>query len=319
MLIELKPIPLHYMVLENMNYMKLIINPIAGGGKTNKLWESIKCTIDSMGIQYDYDLTQYPLHATELAQDAVNKGYTTIVSVGGDGTINEIVNGIFLSNAFDKVKLGIISTGTGADYIRTLGLPRDYRLACKTLVNDNVKKVDIGIAKFKINGRDRERVFVNFAGAGFDAEIVKRTTIKYKSFGKVASYLLALFSTFMTYVNKKILLETDNIVCTHKMCTIIVGIGKYGGGGMKTTPGAEINDGLFDILVVGNLSKFDLIKSLPMIYRGTHLKHPKVSLYKSKFVKLSSSEDILVQADGDIIGATPVEFSIKPSSLSVIV
>lgn len=292
---------------------------MAGGGNTNKLWEKIKFIIDSMGIEYSYDKTEYPLHATKLAQDAVDKGYTTIVSVGGDGTINEIVNGIFLSNALDRVNLGIISTGTGADYIRTLGLPRDYRLACKTLMEGNVKKVDIGIAKFKIDGKDSERAFVNFAGVGFDAEIVKKTTIKYKSFGKVASYLLALLSTFITYVNKEIILETDSFVNTLLMCTTIVGIGKYGGGGMKTTPNAEINDGLFDVLVVGNLSKFDLIKSLPMIYKGTHLRHPKVSIYKSKFVRLSSSKDILVQADGDIIGTTPVELSIRPSGLNVII
>ncbi|HJX03922.1 MAG TPA: diacylglycerol kinase family protein [Dehalococcoidia bacterium] len=302
-----------------MPNIQLIVNPMAGAGKTVKLLPSIKDILNNQGLDYDCKITEAPGHAVFLAQDAVKNGYKIIISAGGDGTINEIVNGINNANGLNSISLGIISIGTGADYIRTVGIPRYYMDACKKFSNPVTKKVDIGLVEYCKNNARSSRLFVNFAGLGFDAEIVKRTTMKYKSLGKVSAYLLALFTTLVAYKNKNVTLQINSDKHSYSICTVIMGNGKYGGGGMMTTPGASVQDGLLDVLIVGNLSKFDLLKSLPTIYNGTHLSHPKVILKQAVAIEVNSELDMPIQADGEIIGETPARFSVLPSALNLIV
>jgi diacylglycerol kinase (ATP) len=302
-----------------MPNIQLIVNPMAGAGKTVKLLPLIKDVLNSYRLDYDCKITEAPGHAVVLAQDAVKNGYKIVVSVGGDGTINEIVNGINNANGLNSTSLGIISTGTGADYIRTVGIPRYYVDACKKFSKHVIKRVDIGLVEYGKNNTKSSRLFVNFAGLGFDAEIVKRTTIKYKSLGKVSAYLLALFTTLASYKNKDVTIQINSEKHSYRICTVIMGNGKYGGGGMMTTPGASVQDGLFDVLIVGDLSKFDLLKSLPTIYNGTHLTHPKVILKQAVAIEVHSQQDMPIQADGEIVGETPAMFSILPSALNLIV
>ena len=143
--------------------------------------------------------------------------------------------------------------------------------------------------------------------------------MKYKAFGKVFSYLLGLLTTLAMYQNKKIKIVIDGVAEERKVCTIIMGHGKYGGGGMLTTPLAEPNDGLFDVLIVGDLTKHDLLWSLPRIYRGTHLTHPKVALKKVNEIEIYPEETMYVQADGEIVGESPASFKVIPSAINIIV
>lgn len=302
-----------------MPYAQLIVNPIAGAGKTAKKLPFIIALLNDLGFDYSYVLTEGPQHALELAQDAIKHDYKMIVSVGGDGTINEIVNGVYHTGSLDKVLIGIISTGTGADYIRTVGIPRSYEEACKKLINPQINRVDLGIAKCTNDGKFRESVFINFSGLGFDAEIVKKTTLKYKAMGRVSAYLLALFTTLITYGNKTVTIDIKGESAKVIICTVIAGNGRFGGGGMMTTPDADIRDGLLDVLVVGNLSKPDLLISLPRIYNGTHLSHPKVTLSRTNEVTIKSNSLMTVQADGEIIGETPVTFGVLPSAMNLVV
>jgi diacylglycerol kinase (ATP) len=300
-----------------MPYAKLIVNPIAGAGKTIKKWPEINSLLSNSRYDFDYSMTEAKGHALELARDAVRSGCKMIVSVGGDGTINEVVNGIYQSGNIADTILGIISTGTGADYIRTLGIPRDSIQACKRLLSPDIIKVDAGLVKCTSNGSPVSRLFVNFAGMGFDAEIVKATTIRYKALGSLPAYLMGLFSTLITYNNKNLIIRIDGGELEEKVCTVIIGQGRYGGGGMMTTPEASIFDGLFDVLIVGNLDKYDLLKSLPRIYKGTHLTHPKVKLIKAKRVELIPDIILSIQVDGEIIGESPGYFEILPSLLTI--
>lgn len=302
-----------------MPYAQLIVNPVAGAGKTAKNLPAIRDTLNMIGLDYSYILTEGPKHAIELAHEAVKHDYKMIVSVGGDGTISEIVNGIYHAGALKKVLVGIISTGTGADYIRTVGIPRSFEKACMKLIQPSFEEVDLGIVKCQIDGKQQDRVFVNFAGLGFDAEIVRKTTLKYKALGKVSAYLMALLTTLTTYRNKNITIEVGNELEKKTICTVIAGNGRFGGGGMLTTPEANIKDGLLDILVVGNLSKPDLLISLPRIYKGTHLSHPKVNLIRSANISIQSDAPIPIQADGEIVGETPAHFGILPSTMKLVV
>jgi YegS/Rv2252/BmrU family lipid kinase len=265
-------------------------------------------------------MTEAPGHAIELAKNAAEKGYDMVVSVGGDGTINEIVNGLYASGNIGDALLGIVSTGTGGDYVRTAGIPRNYEDACRSLVQPKKRTVDLGIVEYARNGSREERIFVNFAGMGFDAEIVRRTTQQFKALGALPSYLLGLLTTLVSYANKKITLVVDGREEERRVCTVIMNNGKYGGGGMFTAPHADLADGLLDVLIIGDLSKPDLLWSLPRIYKGTHLTHPKVALKKAKEIEVKSpGEKMYLQADGELLGEVPARFRILPAMLNIIV
>jgi diacylglycerol kinase (ATP) len=304
----------------NQKYAKVIVNPVAGAGRTGRLWPKIKSLFQRHGLRFEHEMTEAPGHAIELARNAAEKGYDMVVSVGGDGTINEIVNGLYASGNIGDALLGIVSTGTGGDYVRTAGIPRNYEDACRCFLQPKKRTVDLGIVEYARNGSREERIFVNFAGMGFDAEIVRRTTQQFKALGALPSYLLGLLTTLVSYANKKITLVVDGREEERRVCTVIMNNGKYGGGGMFTAPQADLTDGLLDVLIIGDLSKPDLLWSLPRIYKGTHLTHPKVVLKKAKEIEVKSpGEKMHLQADGELLGEVPARFRILPAMLNIIV
>lgn len=302
-----------------MPYARLIVNPIAGAGRTAKKWPQIMALLKSIGLHFEHDLTEAPDHARELAESAAKKGYELVVSVGGDGTINEVVNGLYDAGNIADVMLGIISTGTGRDYIRTLGIPRAYQEACQCLINPRKLAVDIGVVEYTDSGQTIKRLFVNFAGLGFDAEIVKATTQKFKALSSTASYLMGLLTTLLLYRNKEISIMIDGEAAERKVCTVLISNGKYGGGGMLAAPDADLTDGLLDVLIIGDLNKPDLLWSLPRVYKGTHLTHPKVTMKKAREIEIRSNKSVSIQADGELLGGLPARFYVLPAALNIAV
>ena len=302
-----------------MSYAQLIVNPVAGAGRTAKKWPYIKSLLENIGLRFEHDLTEAPGHAIELAKSAAKKGYELVVTVGGDGTINEVVNGLYDSGNIADVTLGIISTGTGRDYIRTIGIPWTYQEACQCLMNPRKFTVDVGVIEYMKDGQMVKRLFVNFAGLGFDAEVVRTTTQKFKALGNTASYLTGLLSTLLFYRNKNISLTVDGSTTERKICTVLMSNGKYGGGGMFAAPDADPTDGLLDVLIIGDLSKPDLLWSLPRLYKGTHLTHPKVTVERAREIEIKSAEPVSLQADGELLGGLPARFYILPAALNIIV
>jgi YegS/Rv2252/BmrU family lipid kinase len=275
--------------------------------------------LKNIGLSFEHDFTEAPGHAIELAKSAAKEGYKTVVSVGGDGTINEVVNGIYDSGTMGDVSLGIISTGTGSDYVRTVGIPKHYQEACQRLMNPTKMLVDIGEVEYKNNGQMEKRLFVNFAGLGFDAEVVQATTQRFKMLGGFPAYLLGLLTTFLCYRNREITLKVDGEAVSKKVCTTVMSNGKYGGGSMFVAPDANLTDGYLDVLTIDNISKPDLLWSLPRIYNGTHLTHPKVTMQRGREIEIDSAKPLLVQADGELLGETPARFRILSSTLNVLV
>ena len=300
-------------------FARVIVNPAAGAGRTGREWPKIKDLFSGHGLRFEHDITEAPGHAVELAKTAAEKGYGMVVSVGGDGTINEIVNGLHQSGGIDDAVLGIVSTGTGSDYARTIGVPRRYEEACRCFVEPKKLTVDIGSVEYANNGHRKERLFVNFAGMGVDAEIVRRTTQQFKSLGSMPSYLMGLLTTLVTYRNRDITLVIDGEEVRERVCTVIMNNGRYGGGGMFTAPNADISDGLFDVLIVDDISKPDLLWSLPRLYRGTHLTHPRVTMKRAREVEVRSEKPMHLQADGELLGRVPARFRILPSALTIAV
>ena len=301
-------------------FAKVIVNPAAGAGKTGKLWPRIMNTFQKQGLRFEHALTEAPGHAVELAKAAAKKGYDMLVSVGGDGTIHEIVNGLYASGSLKDNLLGIVETGTGGDYIRTTGHPKNYEDACRHLLQPKKRTVDLGMVEYHKNGSKAERLFVNFAGMGIDSEIVRRMTLKYKKLGSLPSYLMGMLTSLVTYQNRRISITIDGKTEERRILTVIINNGKYGGGGMCTSPAADLEDGLLDVMIAGDLNKPEFLWSLPRLYKGTHVTHHKVTVKRVKEVEVKSlGEKLYLQADGELLGEVPARFRIMPAALNIIV
>ena len=300
-------------------WARLIVNPAAGAGRTLKKWPRIRDRLRQLGLRFEHDFTEAPRHAIDLATAAARQGYELVVSVGGDGTINEVVNGLHQADTLSDVSLGIISTGTGSDYIRTVGVPPRPEDACQRLLEPRKMTVDLGVVEYAGPGGPVRRLFVNFAGLGFDAEVVRATTQRFKRLGGFPSYLMGLLSTFLSYRNREISLDVDGQPGIRKICTIVMSNGRYGGGSMLVAPEADITDGLFDVVTINDVSKPDLLWSLPRIYKGTHLTHPKVTVQRARDVVIRSTERMFLQADGELLGETPARFTVLPAALNLLV
>jgi diacylglycerol kinase (ATP) len=301
------------------NQVFVLVNPSAGAGKTARQWPQIEQILRGLGLDFQHALTEAPGHAVELVAGAARNGCRTVVAVGGDGTVNEAVNGLWQAAALDRVSLGVVSTGTGSDFLRSTPIPTDFEAACRRLIEPVTRRIDLGVLEYQKDGAPETRCFVNFAGIGFDAEVVRTTTLKYKALGAAPAYLLGLLTTFLTYRARSLTLSLDGAAEKRRVFTVMMGNGKYGGGGMMTTPDAELDDGLFDVMVIGNINALDLISQLPKLYQGTHILHPKVDVYRAARVEITPARPMALQADGELLGQAPAVFSLLPGALNLIV
>ena len=300
-------------------YAKVIVNPVAGANATRRRWPRINRLLKKVGLSFDYQYTEGVGHAIEIAREAVGNGYRYLVAVGGDGTANEVANGIIDTAGDGTIALGVVSTGTGSDFARSLGIPRHYVDACSSLANCSTALIDVGVVDCHRNGQPLRRFFINSAGIGFDAAAVQTTERLPKYFGGTIPYLIGLLRTLAGYRNQSVVLTVGDEVEAARILSVVVANGGYFGGGMHVAPEASLNDNLLDLVVFGDVGKFDLLRSLPMVYKGTHGRHPKVRIGKADRVTIESSEHILVQADGELLGEGPVSFSLVPAKLNVIV
>ena len=299
---------------------KIIVNPVAGAGTSIKHWPHIKNQLEKLGISYDVVFTERIGHGIELAREAASQHYQYLVAVGGDGTINEVVNGMLTAPQNGHTAIGVINTGSGSDFVRSLGIPRDADRACHHLLSANRLKVDVGVIEWGDATNPNRRFFVNAAGVGFDAEATDTRRKLPKIFRGPVSYVIGVVSTLLGYRNKPINVKLDATDETAgKSLSIIVANGRYFGGGMKVAPNAELNDQLFDVLTIGDIGKFELMQAFPRVYKGTHITHPKVKVERAALVSLSSVERLLLQADGEIIGEGSFRFSILPGALSIVI
>jgi len=311
--------------------MKLIVNPAAASGAVGKNWPrilgSLQADAASLTAEFDAVLTEEPGHATQLARQALDDGFRTIVAVGGDGTVNEVINGLVDVNIKNEregsvdpeVILGIIPWGTGDDFARMAGIPRDYVEACRHLLRSEPRPVDLGRITCFREGQEVERYFINAAGLGFDgevAEVVKRFP---KALGGAITYLTCLLIGLVTYRNKNVEFSFDGQPVRGRINSIVVCNGRYFGGGMLIAPGAAFDDGLFEVVVLGNLNKLEVVANLPRIYKGTHLTHPKVSRFAAKEIHIEARERMFLQAEGELIGEAPATFQMIPRALRVLV
>ncbi len=300
----------------------VVVNPNAGIGKAQRDWPEISGLLNKHGFNYHAVYTEGPMHAIELIVDHVARGYRKVIVVGGDGTMNEVVNGVFTQKTVptSEITLGMISVGTGNDWVRTYNIPMDYERAIEVLKKGQTIIQDAGTVSYFNSTQKLTRYFINMAGLGFDALVAQKTNAdKSRGRGNPMLYLANLISSLFVYKSCGTKVVVNGTVVKEKIFSISIGIGKYNGGGMQQAPDAKTDDGLFDITLIKDISKLSVIASVRRLYNGTIKKHKRVLAMVGKHVIVESDQPILLETDGESLGHSPFEFNIVPKSIKVLV
>jgi YegS/Rv2252/BmrU family lipid kinase len=238
-----------------------------------------------------------------------------VVVVGGDGSINEVVNGI---GGASDVELAVIARGTGWDFIRTFDIPRDLDKAIDVALDGDVRQIDLGVVSFRSwAGQDARWYFANVASAGISGAIAKRANESSKALGGKISYYCSTLAVFFGWQTGDMTVTVDDESREGRMIDVVVANGRYLGGGMMMCPVAEPDDGLLDVLLIGDVTKRDLLLVLPKTYKGKHLPHPRLEQLRGRVVTIDAPEPLPIELDGEQPGTTPARFEVIPKALRV--
>jgi YegS/Rv2252/BmrU family lipid kinase len=303
--------------------LAFIVNPNAGGGSTGAKWPKIAgLARDRLG-PFDAHVTVRGGDAAAFSKEAVMKGASTIVCVGGDGTLNEVVNGLMAAekNRRSGTALGFIPVGTGCDFIKSVPIPRDPEEALQRIRQRSLRTIDLGRLVFlNHEGRRAVRYFHNVTSFGLGGEVDARVNRTSKRFGPFLSFIWATLISILVYGKKRVLLKVDDAYEGEvSVWNVAVANGQYHGGGMWVAPGAAVDDGSLDVTVVGDLSLAGVFRNLPNLYNGKILQVKNVFGLKGKTISASSSQRVLLDVDGEQPGTLPVTVEIIPEAVNMIV
>tara|TARA_B100000767_G_scaffold241261_1_gene237651 strand:+ start:635 stop:1543 length:909 start_codon:yes stop_codon:yes gene_type:complete len=300
-----------------VNSWFIIVNPIAGNLKFSTIWRKIQLLLDVRKINYSFAVTLYSRHEVELVQNAIQKGFRNIISVGGDGTLHHVVNGIMIQRYVKSsdITIGVIPLGTGNDWIKTYNIPNNIEKAIELIHLKKTILQDIGVANTENN---KVSYFNNVAGLGYDGYTVNKLK-KLKSFGAVA-YLLSGLAGFLFYKKTVFKINFNNKLIETNCLMTMVGVCKFSGGGMQFTKDVNTTDGLLDITIVKNLNIFDLISNIKKLYNGHIVHHKKVETYKTDLITvIPQASKPYIQADGELIGVGKVTFKIISKAINFVI
>lgn len=311
---------------DSNNIPLIIVNPKSASGSTENRWARIAADWAQFYGAFNVDFTQHQGHAVELAKNAAEEGREFIVACGGDGTINEVANGIMLSGK--DAELGVLPMGTGGDFRRTLGMPSTIRRASEALKNGITKRIDIGKVTF-VNHEDKteERYFLNIASVGLSASIIERVkttgNLSWLAFNSLRGKASFAYSTMQEILNLKAktvrVRFDDEPVKALQTIVFCVANARYFGGGMKIAPDAVIDDGLFNVVNIGDIGTGKIMLNAQKLYAGTHYSLDEVKHTTAKRIEVSAfgNEEIHLETDGELPGKLPAVFEILPSALRV--
>jgi len=300
----------------------VVVNPASAGGRTYKRWPETAALLLGAGIDFETHMTRSPGDATDAVRSALQGGCHRIVAVGGDGTLNEVVDGFFDRDGNSlgtDATLGLIPSGTGGDFRRTAGIPARARGAVEILTGGSVRRIDVGRIDFDDGTR---RHFVNIADCGLGGEVVARVNrSRFKSGGVrgTAVFLGQSLATLWTFGSHRVrvtLDDTDGV--EHDAQSVVVANGRFFGGGMHIAPGAALDDGVFDVVIVGARGRMRSLTGLPSLYRGRHLSQPGVTVQQAAVVRIECEQGpLLFDVEGEQIGCTPATLTCLPGALSI--
>lgn len=301
----------------------IIINPKSGKKKFRQQRKYLFLTLKRAGIQFDYRLTKFTGHATKIAKLFAENHYQNFMVVGGDGTISEVINGIFSANIphTNTLKIAIIPRGTGNDWARFWGLTSDYNHSIDVFLQNKTQLIDIGKVDYVLEGEKQSHYFINSVGLGLDAAVVNITHRLKKFVGSHSFlYTVSLLAAVFTYKAHKVNIKSKERTLNESMFTMNVANGCYSGGGMKQTPDAVPYDGLLDVMMAKKPNFWDIITALRNLFNGKLLAHPVIESFQTEQLIVHSDKNALMEADGIIVnGASPYKISLLPDAIRMII
>lgn len=300
-----------------------IVNPVAGKGNGLKDWPQISALLDEAGVAFDARFTLHKFHATELMVTAVKRGYRRVMIVGGDGTIHEAINGLFFQSEItpSEVTLSVIAVGTGNDWIRMFGIPRNYTEAIRALVEGFTFLQDVGRITYFESKVPQVRYLANVGGIAYDAAVCRDfNRLKERGYRGNWLYVRSALKNAISYRCLHTRVEADDqVVFDGKLFTATIGIGKYTGGGLSQTPYAIPDDGLFDVTVIPQMNRIGLFSRFGTLYTDNIYNISKVELFRASKLRITSSEPTRLELDGEILGYSDFTMEVIPRSVRVVV
>ena len=308
-----------------MKDVLVIVNPASAGGGTGRRWAEVESRLRAAGLEVDARLTTHPMHAAELAREGIREGRRVVASAGGDGTLNEVVNG-FLDQGGEPATagtaLGLVPLGSGGDFRRSFGIPLDPVEAVRLLLSGPTRRIDAGRVSFPDHdGRPQVRHFINIADAGIGGEVVNRVNRSSKRLGADATFMLASVASLLSWRNRPMRVTADGQVRDLVAQQVVVANCQYFGSGMRMAPMADPSDGMFDIILVGDVGMVENVRGLSKIKSGTHLEenNPKLESMRARRVEVTSPDAVRLDLDGEQPGLLPAVFEIVPAAIDLIV
>ena len=295
-----------------------IVNPTAGYCRARRLWPRLLASLGAPGAKVDTWWTEWPGHAETLAARARREGFDRVVAAGGDGTLLEVVNGLWWEPRGPLPSIGVGPFGTGCDYVRNFNLGPTLRDQVMTALGEAALRVSLGLVRLQgFDGRPRQRVFINVLGLGFDARVIAGFRQQRLRLPGKTGYFLSGIKEMLRLPQHRITGALDGRPLKTEAMLVAIGLGRYFGGGMMITPGASPPAGHFQVVLAKNLSCLELLSLTPGLYCGKHLNHPRVTAAYASRIKINADPPAEVEAEGELEGTTPLEVTILPRALEI--
>jgi diacylglycerol kinase (ATP) len=293
----------------------LIANPHSGRGRVGQELPEVERQLNALGLRYRIVETEGPGHASRAAREALDGGERFIVAAGGDGTIQEVVNGMIDDDrpVADEAVLGVIAAGSGCDFVRTFGLPGDSTRSVRHLAGDRLFTIDAARIDYRDGVRRAVRYCPNIAEAGLGGAVVARAERLPRWIGRTR-YFLGFWLSLARFRPAELEVRVDRKEFSGRATNIVVANCQFYGGGMKISPRSYPGDGLLDVQISTG-PKSDAFTLIPKIYRGEHVPHPHIKEYRGRVITVDAERPLQVEADGEVLGTTPATFTVLPQVL----
>lgn len=296
-----------------------VVNPHSANGSTGRRWASYAAVIARSLQDFGVEFTKGPMHARDIARTALLAGYECVVAVGGDGTINEVVNGFFDAGRPIRptAALGVLPRGTGGDFRRTFEWDTDFELAVRRLKTPETRPFDVGQCDFiDLHGNPARRYFANVCSFGVSGMVDQEVARTSKALGGKLSFMVGSLKALARYRDRKVRVAFDAGPSQElSVTTLSVCNGRYFGGGMKIAPQADVSDGLFDITIWSGFGLSDFVLKNSAIYSGRHVELPGTQTKQCQRIHAESDEEVLIDCDGEQPGRLPCTMTVLPSAI----
>ena len=295
----------------------LVLNPHAGKGRGLKAFAAIRELLGQRIKTMEVKVSEYAGHAFQIGRDAAKNGYERILSIGGDGTPFEIVNGLYAEGRpRQAIELGMIPAGTGNSFLRDFSAI-SWRRGVENILSGRRRLVDLVEIRYARDKRQVRQYYLNILGVGLIADILKLTNEKLKGFGSLG-YSLAVIMRLAKGMRNRMLLTVDGEKMEITNSALVISNSKYTGGGMKIAPMADTQDGKVDLVIFQEVNRRDILNIFARVFKGTHVGHPKVKTFRAAEVTIDSCPQELLMADGELLGMTPLRLKVLPGELVIL-